>query len=77
MVYSFQKGKRMAQVNHKKVSEILTFRRWNLTKLALEMSVSRSLVSLVLSGKRRPTLDFMERFIRATGARIADAFFLP
>lgn len=67
----------MAQVNHEKVSEILKARRWNLSRLAKSMSVSRSLVSLVLSGKRRPTLDFMEKFIGATGARIHDAFFLP
>lgn len=66
----------MARLNVKKVRQILKSRRWNTTKLAQEMRVSRSLISLVLSEKRRPSLDFIEKFVMVTGSSVTDVFFL-
>jgi transcriptional regulator with XRE-family HTH domain len=67
----------MAKINIKKVREIMKSRRWNTTRLAQKMGVSGSLISLVLNEKRTPTLDFMARFIAATGVKLMDVFFLP
>lgn len=67
----------MAKLNVRKINAILKARRWNSSQLAQEMGISPSLVSLVLRGKRRPSLDFIEKFVMLTGSSVTDVFFLP
>lgn len=66
----------MIRVNRVKVHAILKSRRWNRARLARELGVSKSLITLVLNLKRAPSRSFINRLLSTLGVRFEDVFFL-
>ncbi len=65
----------MIKVNQDRLTEYMTFRRWNRSELAKALDFSESYITLILNGDREPSREFMERLVSLTGLTLNDLFF--